>query len=68
MKEEIKTHFEHTLRFLGTNRAAEPHLTTTDRGVYAVSPQPSPSPMGGFFFSSVTGVADDPKIAEYSTK
>ena len=29
MKEEIETkHFEHTLRFEGTNRAAEPLLTT----------------------------------------
>ena len=50
LKEEIETkHFEHTLRFWGTNRAAEPRLTKTGRGeVLCVSPQPLP--LRGIFF------------------
>ena len=40
MKEEIEAkHFEHTFAVLGINRAAEPCLTKTGRGV-CVSPQP----------------------------
>ena len=47
MKEEIEAkQFEHTFVVLGTNRAAEPHLTKQVE-VLCVSPQPVSH--GGFF-------------------